>query len=87
MLNTKAFANATTTITAVFYIGCVLLSYLAPDLVFGLAKSWMHTVNLESVKTTYSPDFGLLIYGFITAIILTWVTTYATIALYNRWAK
>lgn len=87
MLNAKAFANAVTTVTAVFYIGCVTLSYLAPDLVFGFAKSWMHSISLESVKTTFSPDLGLLTYGLITLAGLTWLTAYAAIVLYNRWAK
>ncbi len=87
MLNEKAFANATTVIMAVFYIVCVLLSYLAPDLIFSLAKSWMHTVSMESIKTTFSPDLGSLVYGFISATGLTWITTYVTIVLYNRWAR
>lgn len=87
MLNAKALANAVTAITAMFYIVCVVLSYLAPDMIFSLARSWMHTVNLESVKTTYNFDLGLLVYGFVTATVLTWVTTYATIVLYNRWVK
>lgn len=87
MLNAKAFAHATATIMAVFYVGCAILSYFAPDLIFSLAKSWMHTVSLESVKTTFSPDLGSLLYGLVTITILTWVTTYATITLYNRWAN
>lgn len=87
MLNAKAFAHAATAVMAVFYVACALLSYVTPDLIFGLAKSWMHTVNLEVVKTTFAPDFGLLLYGFVTATVLTWVTTYGTIWLYNYWAK
>lgn len=87
MLNAKAFANATTTIMALFYVGCVLISYLAPDLIFNLARSWMHTVNMESIKTIFSPNVGSLIYGFVSATGLTWITTYITIILYNRWAR
>lgn len=87
MLNEKAFANAATSVMALFYIACAVLSYAMPDLIFSLAKTWMHTVNLESVKTTFNPALGSLIYGLVTSIGLTWVTTYATIALYNKWAK
>ncbi len=87
MLNSKAFANATTAVMAVFYVVCALLSFVAPDVIFGLAKSWMHTVNLESVKTSFSADLGSLLYGFVSATALTWLTTYATIWLYNRLAK
>lgn len=87
MLNAKAFANAVTAVTVVFYVACALLSFLAPDLIFSIGKAWMHTVNLESVKATFSPDFGSLIWGLVTIGGLTWVTTYGTIWLYNRWAK
>ncbi|MBI3103448.1 hypothetical protein HYZ05_00750 [Candidatus Daviesbacteria bacterium] len=87
MLNVTAFANAASAVMVVFYIACALLSYVAPDLLFGLARSWMHTVNLEAVKATFVPDLGLLLYGFITAVALTWVTAYAVVWLYNRWAK
>ncbi len=87
MLNEKAFANATAIVMAVLYVDCALLAYIAPDLIFSLAKSWMHTVTLESVKTTFSPDLGSLLYGFITATVLTWVTTYITVALYNKLVK
>lgn len=87
MLNAKAFANAATAITAVFYIVCAVLSYFAPDLIFNIAKSWMHSVNIESIKATFNPSLGVLLWGLVTLSAITWVTMYATIALYNRWSK
>lgn len=87
MLNAKAFANAVTTVTVVFYVVCAALAILAPDLIFSISQSWMHSINLESVKATTNPSFGLLIWGLVTLTVLTWVTTYAAIWLYNRWAK
>lgn len=87
MLNAKAFANAAATIMAVWVIGCALFSYLMPDLLFSVAQSWMHTINLEIVKTTPALDLGSLILGLVTATGLTWVTMYGTIILYNRWSK
>lgn len=87
MLNAKAFANATATVMAVWVIACALLSYLAPDLLFSIAQSWMHTINLDLVKAAFSLNLGSIILGFVSAVALTWVTTYATIELYNRLAK
>lgn len=87
MLNAKAFANAATVVMAVFYVICAGLSYFAPDLIFSIGRSWMHTVNLESVKATFNPDLGTLILGIISLSVVTWITTYITIALYNKWAK
>lgn len=87
MLNAKAFANAVTAIIAVFYIACWLLSTLAPDLIFNIAKSWTHSLNLESLKATTVMSLESVLFGLITISVLAWVTTYATIWLYNLWAK
>ncbi len=87
MLNPKAFAHALTVVTAVFYVVCWLVSYVAPDFVFGIATSWFHTVNLESVKATTQMDLVTALWGLVSISVLTWVTTYASIWLYNYWAK
>lgn len=87
MLSAKAFANAVTAVTAVFYVVCAALSFIAPDLIFSISRSWMHTINLESVKAPFSPDLGTLVWGLVTISVLAWVTTYATIELYNRFKK
>lgn len=87
MLNAKAFAHAATVVMAVFYVVCVGLSLLAPDILFAIGRSWMHSINLESVKAVNPPDLGSILLGLITFSALTWVTTYITIWLYNRWAK
>lgn len=87
MLNAKAFANAASVVMAVFYIACVVLSYISPDLLFSLAQSWIHTLNLEAARTTFTPNLGSMLIGFVTAVGLTWITTFGTISLYNKWAK
>lgn len=87
MLNAKAFANAAATVMAVWVIVCAAVSFVAPDLLFSVAQSWMHTINLEVAKTTFSPNLGSLLLGLISAAGLTWVTTYGTIWFYNRWSK
>lgn len=87
MLDAKAFANAASAVMTVWVVVCALLSYVAPDLLFSVAQSWMHTINLESVKATFSPNLGLILWGLVSAVGLTWITTYGTITLYNKWAK
>lgn len=87
MLNAKVFANAAAAVMGVWVAACALFSYLMPDLLFSIAQSWMHTVNLETVKAAFAPDLGSLILGLATASGLTWITVYGTITLYNRWSK
>ncbi len=86
MLNAKAFANATTVVTGVFYAACWFVSSFAPILIFGIAKAWMHSINIESLRTTTSMSFGAVLWGLISISVLTWITTYAVIRLYNKWA-
>lgn len=87
MLNAKAFSNAVTLVTAVFYIACWALSTLAPDLIFNIAKSWIHSLNIDSLKSTTTMSWDSVILGLVTISVLVWVTTYTTIWLYNLWAK
>lgn len=87
MLNAKAFANAVAVVTAVFYIACAVLSFIAPDLIFIISRSWMHTINLEAVKAPFNPDIVTFVWGIATISVLAWVTTYATIYLYNSFKK
>lgn len=87
MLKSIPFANAVTVVTVVVFIICVLLAYFAPNFLYGIANSWFHGFNLQSVRTATPPPVNSVIYGLITMAVLTWVTTYVTIELYNRWAK
>ncbi len=87
MLNAKVFANAAAAVMGVWVLACALLSFIAPDLLFSVAQSWMHTINLETVKSTFSPDLGLMIVGFVTAVGLTWIASFGVISLYNKWTK
>lgn len=87
MLNAKAFANSTAAVMAGWVIFCVAMSYIVPDLLFTVAQSWTHNMNLEVVRASFNPDLGSLLLGLVSAVGLTWITTYAIIVLYNRWAK
>lgn len=87
MLNAKAFANAVTVVTAAFYIVCVVLSYIAPDLLFNIGQSWVHSLNLDVLKTATSISPISTLWSLVTISAITWVTTYATIMLYNKWHK
>lgn len=87
MLKSVAFANAVAAIMAVWVVACALLSYLVPNLLFTVAQLWMHTINLNVVKTTFTPNLGSIVLSLVSATGLAWITTYATIGLYNRWAN
>lgn len=87
MLKPVAFANASAAVMALWVVACALVSYIVPDLLFAISQSWMHTINLEVVKTTFTPSLGSILLGSVSAAGLTWITVYGTISLYNRLAK
>lgn len=87
MLNVKAFANATTVVIAAYYVICVVLSYVAPDFLFSIGQSWVHSLNLNVLKTETSISLTSSVWGLITISVVTWITTYAVIWLYNKWHK
>lgn len=81
------FANAVTAVGVVFYLLCLALSYLIPDILFGLAGGWVHTFNLEPVRATTPIPLGLALLAGLIFAGLTWVATYAVASLYNAWAQ
>lgn len=87
MLKPVAFAHAVTIVTAVFYIICAAISFAAPDLLFSVVQPWFHSINIEAIKVTTMPSMGAFALGLVTISLVTWITTYATIWLYNMLAK
>lgn len=87
MLKPKAFANAITTIFIVAYVICGILVFVAPDLVFSIAGSWFHAINLEVVRATTPMGLGTFVFGVVTFAAYVWGLTYAGVSLYNKWAK
>jgi len=87
MLKPIILANAVAIVMVVWVTACALLSFIAPDLLFLIAQSWTHTINLELAKTTSSPNLENIVLGLVSASGLTWVTVYGIVSLYNRWSK
>lgn len=87
MLKPMVFANAFTVVTLGLYVVCRMATLVAPDFMFGIARSWFHTFSLDSLRSNVPMDWGTFIFGGVTLAVLTWVTTYAGAYLYNRFAK
>lgn len=87
MLKSQVFANAATTVIAVFYVICALLSYMMPDLLVAIANSWIHTLSIEALKATSPMTLGSVIIGLVTISAVTWITAYAFAEVYKRFSK
>ncbi len=87
MLNAKAFAHSVTIVTAIVYVLCLVISYIAPDFVYGIANSWVHSLSLDTLQTSSVISIGSALWGLVTIGAMAWITTYSTIVLYNRFLK
>ncbi|MEK7558914.1 MAG: DUF5676 family membrane protein [Patescibacteria group bacterium] len=87
MLKPIALANAFTTVALGLYVLCRIISLVAPDFLFSVAKSWFHTFSVDSIKGTASMDIGTFLFGAISLAVLTWITAYTGTLLYNKWSK
>lgn len=87
MLKPQALANAITTVFVVAYVICGIIAYVAPDLLFSIANSWFHAINLDVVKAATPMELGTFIFGVVTLGVYIWVLTFAVTNLYNKFAK
>lgn len=87
MLKPTAFANSFTIVGLGVYVACRVVSLVAPDFLFNIAKSWFHTFSIEGMRGSIPMDLGTFIFGAVTLAVLVWITAYAGVNLYNRLAK
>lgn len=87
MVKPQVFANAATSVLVVAFVVCGLLGYVAPDLLAGIANSWVHTLNLDTVRSIEPMSLSTFIYGVVTFGAYVWVLTYAIASVYNKLSK
>lgn len=87
MLNAKAFANAATIVVIVISFICWVTTTVAPDFAFSVASSWTHMINLNAIRTNSTASLGGALFGFVSLGVITWVSVYAVVEIYNRLAK
>lgn len=81
-LNKNKFALAGAEVMALWYIICASLVAVAPDLAVKLFSWMVHLVDLKP-----GVSFPEVIYGFIEAVVLTYITAYVFAWLHNRSAQ
>ena len=87
MLKPQPFAHAVASVTGAAYVLCRVLAAVAPQFLFTIGQSWLHTINLEAVRATQSMSLSAFVLGLVSSVVLSWIAAYAVATLYNRWAK
>ncbi len=85
MIKPIVLANALATIVGAGYVLCRLVAAVAPDLVFNVGQSWLHTVNLAPLRATGPTSTQMFVLGLVTSVVGSWVAAYATAELYKLW--
>jgi uncharacterized protein DUF5676 len=87
MIKPVALANALAVVVGAGYVLCRLIAAVAPQVLFNVGQSWLHTVNLEPLRTSGSMSARMFGLGLVTSMVVAWVLAYATAELYELWAR
>jgi len=88
MLQPIKLANAAALVCVVGQVIYVLLIVLAPGLVHTYVVSLTPGYDLSAIEPRdQGMDYGGALLGVIFVAISIWVWVFATVSLYNRWAK
>lgn len=87
MIRANSLANAVTLVMLILYVACAAISAAAPDFVLGVGQAWVHTINMELIKSTQQMTLGTFVWGAVSLGALTWLVTYGTAVSYNYFVK
>lgn len=85
-LDSIRIAHTTGLVGAGWYLLCWTLVGTMPGFYMGMARSWIHGVDISGLPRNMMP-FGASLYGLITFVVLAWITGYAFAAIYNALGK
>lgn len=80
-------ANSVTAVWGTAYALCGIAAMIFPNLYFGVLNNWLHSINLELLKSSTPLTLISFLMGLATFSIYIWVITFATAAVYNAWSK
>ncbi len=82
----SATANAVGVTTAIVYVICRILVSLFPDLMFTIAQSWFHGIELSRLGS-WNLTISSFLTGLVSSTITAWLIGYLFANVYNYFAK
>lgn len=79
-----ATANAAAATTAVVYILCRILVAIVPNFMLVVARSWFHTVELQ---TRAPGGMDVFIVGLVSSTVFAWLAGFVFAYFYNMFVK
>jgi len=84
--NPVALGNALGVVTAGVYVVCRGLVGMFPGMMFGMAQSWFHGMELRRLDLV-SWSLGTFVFGLATSVLFAWVIGYFIAVAYNYFDK
>lgn len=84
--NPTALANALATVTAGVYLVCRVLVGLFPGMMFSVAQSWLHGIELSRLNS-WNLSLGAFFVGLISSAAFSWLVGYFIAVAYNYFDK
>lgn len=81
-----ATANAAALSIGVIYLVCAFSILLAPDVAFGIARTWFHGVTLSEFSNTNVTSVSFIV-GLLTSTTGGWAAGYMFAYFYNMFVK
>lgn len=82
----KATANALAVVGGALYLICAVWVLVARSSYMGVMNTWVHGIDMSALPTK-TLDSGTLVTGFVTFVLVAWVTGYFFAYSYNYFAK
>lgn len=82
----KATANALAVVAGALYFICAAWTLLSRTSYMGVMNTWVHGLDLSSLPAK-TPDLGTLLVGFVSFVVVAWLTGYTFAVTYNNFAK
>lgn len=84
--NPIATANALAATIGIIFVACRVLVGIFPDLMFTVAQSWLHGVELAQ-KSSWDLSLQSFVLGLISTSVSAWLTGYLFASISNYFAK
>lgn len=81
-----ATAHALAIVSGILYILCALWTVVSRSSFMGVMSTWTHSIDLSRLPSQ-PPSFGSLVVGFVTFVVVAWLTGYAFAIVYNYFVK
>jgi len=85
-LNQVATANALAITTGVLFVVCRIAVSLFPDLMFAIAQSWFHGIELSKISV-WNPSVSTFLLGLLSSVITVWLVGFTFVGIYNKLNK